>query len=470
MPKSLPLRAILSTTALAALSLAALPAQAACTDDGVFLECSGPGNAAITDSTDGKTFVINPGAAIGPVPGIAMTLGGDAQTVINDGLVQSDDNEAIVSTGANLIVLNSGEIKAPSDRGIRLLAGADGATILNFAGATISSDNVAVGALNADNIADVFIENDGLIESRNGRAIQSRGPGTTVINSETGMILGGEEVIEARTDFTLENRGTIMIGDPTVDDEDGVQFASGRVDNYGLIQGSDDGIDVDEGTIVNHAGGVIQSIPPATDPGGNGIDADELLQDPVGGNKPAGLLTVENAGHIQGRNAIGVDEDRTAAINIVNTGTLRGTTGVAIGFNARMDASALEIFDASMIFGDVLLTDSDDTVTIGALSSGQFTDTFFDGRGGDDTVLLDGYALGDITRFVASGPIAKLTLATLAGNVTGEFRNFEFWNVGGTTYSTAELTGLAPVPLPAGLPLLGAGLAGLWALRRRRAA
>lgn len=469
MPKTLPLRAILTTTALAALALAALPAQAACIGDDDFLECSGPGNAAIDDSTDGKTFVINPGAAIGPLPGIAMTLGGDAQTVINDGLVQSDDNEAIVSTGADLIVLNAGEIKAPSDRAIRLFAGADGATILNFAGATISSDDIAIEAENDDNVADVFIENDGLIQSTGGRAIQSRGPGTTVFNSETGMIIGAEEVIEARVDFTLENRGTIMIGDPTVDDEDGVQFSSGRVDNYGLIQGSDDGIDVDEGTIVNHLGGIIQTRPPVGESGGNGIDADEELQDPVGGDMPAGLLTVQNAGYIEGASAIGVDEDRTAAINVINSGTLRGTTGVAIGFNGKMDASMVEIFDASMIFGDVLLTDSDDTVTIGALSSGQFTDTFFDARGGTDTVLLADYTLDDVRRFVVSGSSAMLTLATLGGSVTGEFRNFEFWTVGNTTYSTEGLSAVAPIPLPAGLPLLGAGLAGLWALRRRAA-
>jgi hypothetical protein len=469
MPKTLPLRAILSTTAIATLSLAALPAQAACTDDGFFLECTGPGNAAIDDSTDGKTFFVDVGAAIGPVPGVALTLGGDTQILINDGLVQSDDNEAIISTGADLLVLNSGEIKAPSDRAIRLFAGADGTTIFNFEGATISSDDIAIEAENDDNVADVFIENDGLIESTGGRAIQSRGPGTSVFNSETGMIIGAEEVIEARTDFTLENYGTIMIGDPTVDDEDGVQFASGRVDNYGLIKGSDDGIDVDEGIIVNHAGGIIQTRPPVGEPGGNGIDADDELQDPVNGDGPAGLLTVVNAGYIEGANAIGVAEDRTAAINVVNSGTLRGTTGVAIGFNGAMEASALEIFDGSMIFGDVLLTDSDDTVTIGVLSSGQFTDTFFDARGGTDTLVLADYMLSDVQKFVASGSSAMLTLATLGGSVTGEFRNFEFWTVGSTTYSTDALSAVAPIPLPAGLPLLGAALVGLWALRRRAA-
>jgi hypothetical protein len=189
----------------------------------------------------------------------------------------------------------------------------------------------------------------------------------------------------------------------------------------------------------------------------------------VNGDGPAGLLTVVNAGYIEGANAIGVAEDRTAAINVVNSGTLRGTTGVAIGFNGAMEASALEIFDGSMIFGDVLLTDSDDTVTIGALSSGQFTDTFFDARGGTDTLVLADYMLSDVQKFVASGSSAMLTLATLGGSVSGEFRNFEFWTVGSTTYSTDALSAVAPIPLPAGLPLLGAGLVGLWALRRRAA-
>jgi len=468
MPKTLPLRTILSTTALVALSLTALPAQAACTDDGTAVTCTGRRNAAIVDATAGKSFAIEAGAAIGPLNGIAMTLGGDDQRVLNDGLIESLDDEAVRTTGARLTFDNAGEIRATDDRGIRLQAGADDATIINRAGATILTKKQAIRADNGDLLENLRVENAGTITSTGGRAIQSRGRGTTVIN--TGTIEGGEEVIEARTDFTLENFGTIRIIDPTIVDEDGVQFASGRVDNHGLIQGTDDGIDVDEGTIVNHAGGVIRVVPAPGEPGGNGIDADDVLQTPDGSDPAAGLLTIANAGLIEGPKAIGVDENRTGAINVTNSGTLLGMSGIAIAFDPDMDASALALFDGSMIFGSVLMTDSDDTVTIGALSSGQFTDAFFDGRGGDDTVLLDGYALSDITRFVLSGNTATLTLATLAGDVAGEFRNFDFWTVGGTTYAADALSdAVAPIPLPAGLPLLGAGLAGLWALRRRAA-
>ena len=469
MTKTMPLRAILSTSALAAMSFAALPAHAACVDGGATLTCTGTGNAAITDATEDKSFTIEPDAAVGPLSGIAMTLSGDDQSVLNQGLIESLDDEAVRTTGARLTFDNAGEIRATDDRGIRLQAGADDATIINRAGATILTKDQAIRADSGDVLENLRVENDGTITSTDGRAIQSRGPGTTVIN--TGIIEGGEEVIEARTDFTLENRGTIKIGDPAIADEDGVQFASGRVDNFGLIQGSDDGIDVDEGTIVNHAGGEIRVVPAPLQPGGNGIDADEETQDPVNGDRPAGLLTIENAGLIEGPKAIAVDDDRTAAVNVINSGTLRGISGVAMDLAPAMDASALEIFDGSMIFGDVLLTDSDDTVTIGALTSGQMVDTFFEGHGGDDTVFLDSYDLTDIVAFGVNGTEASLTLATLAGDVTGEFFNFETWNVGGTRYTTSGLAAaVAPIPLPAGLPLLGAGLAGLWALRRHRAA
>lgn len=451
---------ILSTTALSALLLSGVAASAST------ITVSLPNSSAVSTATDGETVVVQSGAGIGPLNGVALSLSGNNQTVENNGLIQSDDDEALNVTGAGVFIDNLGTIAAPDDRAIHLQNDADDATIFNGAGAKITSKDQAIRGDNGDNIENLTVENFGTIESTEGRAIQSRGPGTSVLNF--GTITGGEEVIEARIDFTLENRGTIIIKDG-VADEDGVQFSSGRVDNYGLIQGSDDGIDVDEGTIVNHLGGVIRVVPAPGEPGGNGIDADEETQDPINGDRPASVLAITNAGLIEGPRAIGVDAARTAAINIVNSGTLRGTSGVAVEFAPAMDASSFEIFGNSEIFGDVLLTDSDDSLTIGALTSGQLTDSFFDGLGGDDTVFLTNYTLSDILSFALTGTDAQLTLATLGGEVSGEFRNFEFWSVGGTSYTTTALaSAVAPVPVPASLPLLMAGLGGLWALRRRK--
>jgi len=464
----------LTTTTAMAVSLTALcafagPASAACVDDGTTVTCTGPGNAAISDATDGKSFTIEPGAGIGPLNGRALTLSGDDQSVLNEGLIESLDDEAVRTTGARLTFENAGQIRATDDRGIRLQAGADDATIVNRARATILTEDQAIRADNGDLLENLRVENAGTITSTKGRAIQSRGPGTTVIN--TGDLFGGEEVIEARTDFTLENRGTIQIIDPTIADEDGVQFASGRVDNHGLIQGTDDGIDVDEGIINNHVGGVIQSLPAPGEDGGNGIDADDVLQTPDG-DAPAGLLTIDNAGLIEGAKAIGVDENRTAAIDVINSGTLRGTSGVAIDLAPLQEDSSLTLSGDSQIFGDVIFGSGDDLVTVGDVTSGPLINSAFDGGTGDNTVRFTDLMLASVTTAMFDGTKISLSLATENGLISGNFQNFGFWQFGDDeALSTAQLRDslpqATPVPLPTGLPLLVTALGGLAWLRRR---
>lgn len=147
-------------------------------------------------------------------------------------------------------------------------------------------------------------------------------------------------MVEAREDFTIENHGTIAIrglewdtttrrwsidGSIATDDEDGVQFASGTAHNYGVILGTDDGIDIDEGQVHNHATGVIVSTGSASDPmeGGSGIDVDETFEPTVGDDRPAGPLTIINEGYIEGVRAIGTDVASTSEITIENSGTLR---------------------------------------------------------------------------------------------------------------------------------------------------
>ncbi len=462
----------LPATTLVALSFGATLAQADCipgTDalGAPTLTCTGPDNAALTEGTDGTSILIAPDGVISPLSGRALTLMGDDQSVLNEGLIESLDDEAVRTSGARLTIDNAGTIRATEDRGIRLQAGADDATVINRAGALILSRDQTIRADNDDNIANLRVENAGTIQSTDGRAIQARGPGTTVIN--TGNLFGGEEVIEARTDFRLENFGTIRINDG-VEDEDGVQFASGRVDNHGLIQGSDDGIDVDEGIIVNHAGGVIRVVPPAGAPGGNGIDADEVLQAP-GGDLPAGLLTIVNAGLIEGPKAIGVDENRTAAIDVINSGTLRGYSGVAMGFAPGMTDSSLTLTGASRISGDVLFGGGDDRLTLGALTGGTFLDGIVDGGAGDNTVDLAGYKLWQIKGFDLAQDQVRLTLSLAEGLFRTTVRNFDTWVVDGRSYATTDLAQVAPIPLPAALPLLLTALAGLGlAARRRRVA
>ena len=464
---------LLSATSVAALSLSVTGASA-CTLDALTLTCSAT-HGGFSQATPGLVIVVEGGASV-TASGRAMDLTGADQTVRNAGTVQSTGNDAIRSSGPNLRVENDGEILADG-RGIRLRNDADGATIVNGTSGVIRTTNRGIASENDDLIENVTVENHGIIESANARALQLRGPGTTVINH--GTMTGAEEVIEARIGFTLENHGSIVLKDG-VADEDGVQFASGRVMNWGLIQGSDDGVDVDEGTIWNYATGQIISKPAASDTAreGNAIDADVLLQDPAideASQVNAGLLKIVNAGLIRGPRAISGAAGRTGGIEVHNSGTLEGTDTAAIDFALSMAGSLVKLSGDSEVIGSVLMTDNDDTVKIGALTSGKLLsniadDMFavFDGRGGNDTVHLDGYSLADILWLTARGNTAVLNLATAGGNVLGTFVNFEFWKVGDTTYTTEELAALAPIPVPAGLPLLGAGLGVLWVLRRRR--
>jgi hypothetical protein len=254
------------------------------------------------------------------------------------------------------------------------------------------------------------------------------------------------------------------------------------VKNWGLIQGSDDGIDVDEGTITNYAGGQIISKPSATDVAraGNAIDADDVLQDPAiapASQAQAGLLRIVNEGLIKGPRAISADANRQGRIEVENSGTLEGVDTAAVDFALGMKSSMVKLSGASRVLGSVLMTNGTDTLEIESLTSGILIENItegmiavFDGRAGDDHVDLSSYSLSDIVSLGIDGNAAFLSLLTTGGLVHGTFLNFEFWKVGKATYSTAELAELRPVPVPAGLPFLGAGLAGLWFMRRRRAA
>ena len=97
---------------------------------------------------------------------------------------------------------NTGTIRG-GDRGIVLEDGADNFTLNNLSTGEILARRQAVRLDDDFALTGTTITNDGLIQSTDGRAIQSRGPGTTVVN--TGTLRGGEEVVEAREDFTLEN-------------------------------------------------------------------------------------------------------------------------------------------------------------------------------------------------------------------------------------------------------------------------
>ncbi|MBQ2262258.1 MAG: autotransporter outer membrane beta-barrel domain-containing protein [Loktanella sp.] len=341
------------------------------------LTCTATDSGNINDGRDNLAITVDSDAELVRANGRPVQLTGSDQSVVNNGLIESGNDDAIRGRGENLKITNAGTIRG-GDRGVRLQNDANGFTLNNLATGQIFALRQAV-RLDEDNpLANAMITNHGLIQSTEGRAIQTRGPGGTVINH--GTLRGGEEVIEAREDFTLENYGLVALNgldwdastrrwtnNGATSDEDGVQFASGRVDNYGVILGTDDGIDIDEGVIHNYKTGVIVSTGAANDPrsGGSGIDIDPMFEPTVGTARVSGPVTIINEGYIEGLYAIGVDPAHSSPVTIRNSGTLRGRSGTAISLGG--GDNTLEL-NGGRIFGTVDLGGGTNTLRV--LSTG----------------------------------------------------------------------------------------------------
>lgn len=455
------------------------------TIDSPTLICTPTDSGNIDDDRDNLSVTVESGAEIVRAGGRPVQLEGSNQSLNNQGLIESGDDDAIRGKGVNLTIDNSGTISG-GDRGIRLQDDADNFTLINRETGVISAENQAVRLDNDFALENANITNYGLIESADGRAIQSRGPGTTVINH--GTLRGGEEVIEAREDFTLENHGTIGLNGLSwdadtktwtnagaTDDEDGVQFASGEANNYGVIIGSDDGIDIDEGKVHNHATGAIVSTGSLSDPleGGNGIDVDSLYEPSVGEVREAGPLTIINEGYIEGVHAIGTDGASTSQITIENSGTLVGRSGTAIQFAPNQGDSSLLLSGNSEIIGDVIFGAGDDMLVVDGLTSNMLSTGIFDGGRGENSVFFNDFSLADILSFDMTDALIYMSFG-IAGDelFSGKFTNFSSWTFGTDgSFSTEALASQfmnpSAVPLPAALPLFAFGLFGLWAGRAR---
>ncbi|WP_330110192.1 hypothetical protein [Methylophaga thalassica] len=449
------------------------------------LTCTSADSNNIDDKRDNLSVTVENGAEIVDEKDRPVQLKGSNQTVYNYGLIESGDDDAIRAKGANLTIDNSGMIIG-GDRGIRLQDKASNFTLINRETGQIFAENQAVRLDDDTELKNAHITNYGQIESEKGRAIQSRGAGTTVINY--GTLRGNEEVVEAREDFTLENHGTIALNGLSwnaatktwtntgaTDDEDGVQFASGTADNYGVILGTDDGIDIDEGKVHNHATGVIVSTGTESDPlnGGNGIDIDPLFEPNVGDVRTAGPLTIINEGYIEGVHAIGSDDASTSEVTVTNSGTLVGRSGTAIHFAPNQGNSSLTLTGNSEIIGDVMFGSGDDMVIIdGLTATGELSSGIFDGSLGNNSIIFKDFELSDILSFEISDALVYLSLGVDSGELlSGKFKNFSSWGFGdgmfSTEYLASQFSNPSAVPLPAALPLFAFGLIGMWAGRSR---
>ncbi|MDO5706952.1 MAG: hypothetical protein Q4G49_18015, partial [Paracoccus sp. (in: a-proteobacteria)] len=74
----------------------------------------------------------------------------------------------------------------------------------------------------------------------------------------------------------------------------------------------------------------------------------------------------------------------------------------------------------------------------------------------------------DLTGFATRGDVIDAVLNLGNSSPSAQFRNFGLWMVEGQSWTIAELAArMAPLPLPAGLPMALAAFGGLALLHRR---
>jgi hypothetical protein len=480
---------MLASTALVLVSFS--PANAQCVADASGIACTGDATGPFVEDRDFSIITVDPGATV-TAPNNTFGLIGDGIFVDNRGAVTSTDGGSNIRTfdvqGSDAIITNGGSISA-SDRAIEVTEGPGFLTVINEAGAEITSRRQTIRSLEDFTAATIY--NDGLISSQDGRAAQVRSAGSAVFN--TGVMTGGEEVIEGREDFLLENDGTINIRGLSWDatnrtasddgtattDQDGVQFASGEVQNRGVILGTDDGIDADEGLIHNHATGVIVSLAPDDIRNSAAVDLDGQFEPSTGSAdfRPSGPTTIINEGYMEGGRGITTAEDSEAVVSIFNSGVIVGRSGVAIDMSQDQGDTLVELTGGGQIFGDILFgAGGQNTLVFGDLTDGAGIFSEVSARtGGTFDVVFDGMDVSDILAFQFIADLFRLDIVAGAGSFRFNARGANSFTLAGQTYDPQAFAaylganGVAPIPLPAAGWMLLAGLGGLVAMRRRAA-
>ena len=475
-------RTLLGGTALALITLAA-PQARACELSGFTYTCTITEAAPIVDDRDNVDVTVQSGARVDNADGIAIELSGDDGEITNDGEITSAGVDGD-GDGFNAIELDDDHVIANNG----IIASADGRAIDadDDLSVTNTGDITAqVGdAINASD--DLSVVNSGRIESGDDGV---QGDSGTVENAAGGTITAADKAVTFDGDATVTNDGTITAGDEGVEAgdatvtntgritavEDAVQVATGDITNAGTIESTDpsgggDGLDIDDGSVVNS--GTISAID------GAGIDVDGPVAD-AGETNPndIGDLTVENSDTIRGLIGIQVETEsfteddeeffpNASAQIITNSGIIEGTDGTAMLLGAGEDV--LTLLDGAQVIGETLFGEDNDLLAFDATVDGY--DSLFDGGAGTDRVEF----AFDLSFLRTSTEIAPNTVSLGFSGTDVDFdvtlANFESFHIGGEDFTFDEVVEAVPaIPLPAGIWLLGGGLAGLAWLRRRAA-
>ncbi|SHL91778.1 hypothetical protein SAMN05443432_103386 [Roseovarius litoreus] len=401
--------------------------------------------------------------------------------VTNSGTISGGMGGVALGAGSRLRNEGIGSIRsaggpAVSGRGAVEIGNAAGAGIIASASAPAVALQAATGSR---------LRNEGLIEGRSGDAVDIEGlDAIRVENGITGEIrsvTGTGIVIDANA-ARVENEGIIRGEAGGIRQSGGVRLdvvnrAGGRI-----ASASGTALEVIEGQVETERNSDISGWTFGVSIASGRVRNDGRIEARAERSGSAALhvaasgrdLFLGNGGEIRGYAGIVLDERNSAHQQIENAGRIEGTGGTAIRFGQGHMRSTVSLLDDSEIVGDVLFGASDDFLNIFDIASGTLIrNGIFDGGAGRDTLTFaTSYDWEDILKVDLLDETAfGITVRAQDGaSLFGEFRNFERFVIAGTARSGAELREafIAPVPLPAGLPMLAAGIGLIFGLRRMR--
>jgi predicted extracellular nuclease/2',3'-cyclic-nucleotide 2'-phosphodiesterase (5'-nucleotidase family)/Ca2+-binding RTX toxin-like protein len=320
--------------------------------------------------------------------------GADSLTVAARGAVSVDGARAVEITGPadGLVIDNAGTIAAQDDVSnvesiyAKFGSAAHTFTIVNQASGVVRADDKAILLESSSGSAGtVVIDNAGLIESEESHTVDLRklyATSVTVHNREGGQILGADNGFDAlRPAFK------------------GASTTQVTVYNDGLIRGSDDGVDFQEGggTLHNGATGVIEST------ANNAVSGDKSI---VAHNAAGGV--------IRGLNGSGINLDTNAsdpATEVYNDGLISGN----------YDGSGDGDGDGVDVDGLVLIENRGRIEANGADNQDDFADGIAAG-GGSITNFAGGEIYGETNGVLIDnsdgGAAFAATTITNAGSIT----------------------------------------------------
>ncbi|WP_428031108.1 autotransporter domain-containing protein [Ancylobacter sp.] len=328
--------------------------------------------AADSDTSDAQIYVENHGlidGGVGQALDFADLTSPDNQiAIVNYGTLQSSVADGI-RPGAGAVVTNYGLIQSTD-----LTSDGDGVDFQDAGGTVINkSTGEILGAkhgVTGDGAVGVLNEKGGLIVGRNGSGINVDSSGDTLVEVVNYGTIRGE--VTGLIDDDGDPDG-VPDGDGDGIDVDGKLLLS----NYGLIQGTGatgtndgtpntaDGIAAGGGTIVNHAGAIIEAFDNYPNDGSDDVGRAILIDDSSQG--PAPFATqIANEGTIRSDGTaitlIGTQDD-----TIVNAGLISSDNDIAVDMGGGDDLFVY--VDGSEVIGLVLGNDGDNTFELGGVGT-----------------------------------------------------------------------------------------------------